>query len=780
LGESPVMTIIRPSTLVIVLALFALDPFHGLSSEQDLYVDVRHGNDANPGTFDQPFKTITRALAASAPGTTVHLAAGTYDRASGETFPISLSPGLTLRGAGVDATTIAGEPDDTLLALITPTGPYQPVGAHDLTLALAARGLVVDTAGLTSLTLVVFQNCRFARLGTGILAQATDSAVNQIQLSACEVTAGQVGIDLVADYVEINSWNNLSLDSSCLSELDVGVRSRLSNGAFDTITISNSTAEDSAVLFDLYSYSSQTHEITLSNSTVSGIDTLVQGYSSDYGAIALNISNSTVSNIDDFSEFSYYCYRFECGRFDYDLLADHSSFSNISSSIVSSSYGGADIDSCLFYSNDLVIGGAPELVLRNSVLASNAAVGQIYASHGPNRIENNLFIGNQEGLEIGSRTFTTLQFPVVRNNTFVGNESTVIILPPYPDSSGGTMDNNVFAYNHGFAIREREGDTSLLTLRNNLFFRNEGNYLDDGHIPRNTAEEVDGASPGGAGNRIGDPRFGDLAGADLRLGPGSDAIDRGSNDGAAGLMRDFAGLPRILDGDGDGVAVVDIGAYEADPGTDADADTLTDLQEGGRDEDLDGIGNFLDEDSDGDGIADRLEAGDSNQLSAPRDTDADGQPDFLDLDSDNGGEGDEEEGVSGHNRLDSADDLVGREVPVVALQTGAAELMAGDSVRLDLLTYPGSEIAAVDLYLALELPDGSLYLRRPDGSFGADLLPWRVGIALPLRRETLFEFDLDAAFPAGIYVVAVGIIPAGAAPDPEAFLSIAVQIFTIL
>ncbi|MBX2835873.1 MAG: hypothetical protein KTR35_03390 [Gammaproteobacteria bacterium] len=73
---------------------------------------------------------------------------------------------------------------------------------------------------------------------------------------------------------------------------------------------------------------------------------------------------------------------------------------------------------------------------------------------------------------------------------------------------------------------------------------------------------------------------------------------------------------------------------------DADSDTIPDWAEYGpggllalRDFDGDGAGDFLDSDSDGDGISDRVEVGAS--ALTPRDTDSDGWPDYHDRDSDN-------------------------------------------------------------------------------------------------------------------------------------------------
>ena len=59
-----------------------------------------------------------------------------------------------------------------------------------------------------------------------------------------------------------------------------------------------------------------------------------------------------------------------------------------------------------------------------------------------------------------------------------------------------------------------------------------------------------------------DPLFVDASNGDLRLQTGSPAIDQGDN-GVINLTRDLGAQPRKLDGDGDGTATVDMGAYEA-------------------------------------------------------------------------------------------------------------------------------------------------------------------------------------------------------------------------
>jgi len=80
--------------------------------------------------------------------------------------------------------------------------------------------------------------------------------------------------------------------------------------------------------------------------------------------------------------------------------------------------------------------------------------------------------------------------------------------------------------------------------------------------------------PEGPANIDADPRFVNAAGGDFRLRYGSPCIDAGALE--ASTASDLAGLPRPLDGNGDGTALPDMGAYEFDLRTVVSADWFTD------------------------------------------------------------------------------------------------------------------------------------------------------------------------------------------------------------
>jgi hypothetical protein len=126
-------------------------------------------------------------------------------------------------------------------------------------------------------------------------------------------------------------------------------------------------------------------------------------------------------------------------------------------------------------------------------------------------------------------------------------------------------------------------------------------------------------APDGGGDDGADP--------DAPVEADADADDAAPADGDGETGSDGEGGP---DADGDDGAV-DEGP---DPLADGDGDTIPDAVEGTGDTDGDTLPNAADDDSDDDAIPDAFEAADTELRTPPPDSDRDGTPDFLDLDSD--------------------------------------------------------------------------------------------------------------------------------------------------
>ena len=183
-------------------------------------------------------------------------------------------------------------------------------------------------------------------------------------------------------------------------------------------------------------------------------------------------------------------------------------------------------------------------------------------------LTNVTFIDNSARYSGGGMYNKYYSFPILTNVVFSGNwlhygyggamfndESSVTL-------TNVTMSENV-GKQWGGAIYN---DRSVLTLTNGVLWGNvasesgsEQIYNSRGGTATVTYSLVEGGWTG-VGNVDADPLFVDSATGNVRLQPGSPAIDAGTATGAPGF--DLDGNSRPLDGDGDGTPGFDMGAYE--------------------------------------------------------------------------------------------------------------------------------------------------------------------------------------------------------------------------
>jgi len=206
-----------------------------------------------------------------------------------------------------------------------------------------------------------------------------------------------------------------------------------------------------------------------------------------------------------------------------------------------------------------------DLTLRAVTIADNEGSG--ITNEGPLTVADSTISGNTTtGAGGGLQNY---RHPLtVTNTTISGNTSQYRGGGLYINGGSALLVNVTVANNRalddGGGIFRYDRHGALVTLHNTIV---AGNFRVSEGERNDVAGELDAAS---SHNLIGSAGLGPLAdngGPTLThaVGRGSAALDAGSNARAddAGLTADQRGFDRFLDGDGDGVVTVDIGAYES-------------------------------------------------------------------------------------------------------------------------------------------------------------------------------------------------------------------------
>jgi hypothetical protein len=232
-----------------------------------------------------------------------------------------------------------------------------------------------------------------------------------------------------------------------------------------------------------------------------------------------------------------------------------------------------------------------DFLIEGNVIAGNKAAigaGINVKTNLAGRIQNNLILNNTAydptasgGMGGGIYCLvptTAVENTYILNNTIVGNTATYALFqPPLNEEGGGiaislpppvpipetlppgklTLANNIIAFNSSGIFETLTSPMIAPSLLNNDVFNSAGNYLYLSAGPTDLSEDpvfVDRDGP--------DDDPGTIDDNDYHLSANSPCIDSGTGEGLNLPATDFEGQVRVFDGDGNGTAIVDIGADE--------------------------------------------------------------------------------------------------------------------------------------------------------------------------------------------------------------------------
>ena len=192
--------------------------------------------------------------------------------------------------------------------------------------------------------------------------------------------------------------------------------------------------------------------------------------------------------------------------------------------------------------NGITMNAAGSPLICNNVIQGNRNDGMILGNGSDATIIQNVVVGNgASGISIAVGGIA----PRVVNNTVVNNVGNGIYT-----TSPSLIANNIVMGTKPI-LADTEG---ALIQHNNAYSSNGAGYT-------GVISDLTGVD----GNISTVPLFRGFLTGDFHLVAGSPGLDIGTNNAPGLPAADFDGRPRIVDGDSDGVAVVDMGAFEYDP-----------------------------------------------------------------------------------------------------------------------------------------------------------------------------------------------------------------------
>jgi len=116
--------------------------------------------------------------------------------------------------------------------------------------------------------------------------------------------------------------------------------------------------------------------------------------------------------------------------------------------------------------------------------------------------------------------------------------------------------------------------------------------------------------------------------------------------------------------------------------------------------------------------------------------------------------GNETDPISGNNAAQAVTTVISAPpltVPTVTLGLNSLSFATGSTLTLTGTTVAGVPPTNADIYLALQLPDGTLFVMQPGGTFGQTLVPVLSNIQVPDFTGSIFNYTFTGLEPSGTY-----------------------------
>ena len=555
--------------VLIFVPLFLILFLNTTSWAAMYYVDVASGNDLNPGTKDQPLKTISPGVAKLFAGDTLWVSSGTYRETinlvrsgSDSGYPISIRsmPGAEVHVKGSDLVSGWVHDGGSIWKRTNWLINTQQVFVDGLPLQQIGRNCPFNSQIYANKPILPPLGENVADMYPGTFFYDQETKILYVQLpDGSDPNNHQIEVsvrDFIIppndlQYIEIRSLtfshSNLSSKTIMLGMVNVfGGNWVISNCSFqygDFVGLSI-TGENHKIINNIANYNGNV------GIAISGSDAAHNWnrYPNRPPQNILLEGNQT--NRNNYRKFDN---SWQAGGIKAATscngvtISRHRAESNIGAGIWFDIYSlNTRIEQCIVSKN--MVGIAYEIsdnaVIANNLVTQNTSFGILVAASSGVSVFNNTVVQNGYSIVLHGmprEDHPTLQNNIVRNNIISESQFVDLIIYNNPSvTSGNTSDYNLFDENLRITYTS---DTGYYP-----------NYTTLSDFAKDTGHEVHSL------NTL--PKFKNSATGDYQILAGSPAIDTGTNLLTGIGIKDLAGNTRIVDGRKTGNLVIDMGAYE--------------------------------------------------------------------------------------------------------------------------------------------------------------------------------------------------------------------------